>query len=29
MANAKAVLDSKEVTGDVIVNILYDENADF
>lgn len=27
--NAKAVLDSKEVTGDVIVNILYDENADF
>lgn len=27
--NTKAIVDGKEVTGDIIVNILYDENANF
>lgn len=25
----KAVVDSKEIIGDIVANILYDENADF
>ena len=27
--NTKAIVNGKEVTGDIIANILYDENADF